>query len=148
MKLIERWEGIDYYEGINSTGFWEIHKFISNHSYWAKGISSVLLARALKHSWNFSVCEGERLVAFSRLVTDYATFAYLADVFVLPDYRGRGIAEKMIGLIVEQEPVPDLRRIILATQDAHGLYEKFGFCKLSDPEIIMEISRKAEDIYK
>ncbi len=148
MKILDHCEGIDYYDGIDSSGFWVIYNFISKQSYWSSGISSVLLSRALKYSWNFSAYDGENLIAFCRLVTDYATFAYLADVFVLPEYRGRGISKKMIGLILEQEAIPGMRRIILATQDAHGLYEKFGFDKISNPEILMEIYRKAEDLYQ
>ena len=116
-----------------------IHGFISN-SYWAKDIPFETLERAVRHSLSFGVfTQSNDQIAFARMVTDYATTAYLADVFVLEGYRGKGISKWLMKEIMEHPKLQGLRRITLATRDAHGLYEEFGFRPLAKPEIFMEL---------
>jgi GNAT superfamily N-acetyltransferase len=105
-----------------------IHTYLKD-SYWARGIPRVLVERSLQNSLNFGVYRGEELVGFARVVTDLATFAYLADVFVLEAYRGRGLSKWLMECIVGHPDVKDLRRWHLVTRDAQGLYAKFGFAE-------------------
>lgn len=116
-----------------------IHGFISQ-SYWAKGIALETQQRALENSLCVGVlsADGEQ-IAFARLITDKATFAYLADVFVIEAYRGHGIGQRMMTETLALPELQGLRRIMLATRDAHDLYSKFGFTPLNDPDIMMEI---------
>ncbi len=116
-----------------------IHKFIAN-SYWAKNIPVSTLEKALKNSLCFGVFlnTGEQ-VGFARMITDKATFAYLADVFILEDHRGKGVSRALMQTIIDHPDLQGLRRVVLATRDAHGLYEKFGFKALSLPDTFMEI---------
>jgi GNAT superfamily N-acetyltransferase len=118
-----------------------IHDFLSSRSYWAAGIPLEIVRRSLENSLCFGVYQGQRQVGFARVVTDKATFAYLGDVFVLEDFRGRGLAKWLMEYIVGHPDLQGLRRFVLGTQDAHGLYEKFGFRALSSPERFMEIHR-------
>ena len=116
-----------------------IHQFISN-SYWAKGIPLSTFKKAVDNSLCFSILEGESTqVGFARMVTDKATFAYLADVFVLPEHRRRGVSQLLMESIMAHPDLQGLRRMLLATKDAHGLYQKFGFTQLASPEILMEL---------
>lgn len=116
-----------------------IHGFISN-SYWAQGISKELLHKALANSLCFGVFDKDnQQVAFGRLITDKATFAYLADVFVLGSHRGLGLSKLMMAAIMEHPELQGLRRIMLATRDAHGLYAQFGFKAVDAPETLMQI---------
>ncbi len=116
-----------------------IHGFISQ-SYWAKGIALETQQRALENSLCVGVlsADGEQ-IAFARLITDKATFAYLADVFVIEAYRGHGVGQRMMTEMLALPELQGLRRIMLATRDAHDLYSKFGFTPLNDPDIMMEI---------
>jgi GNAT superfamily N-acetyltransferase len=114
-------------------------------SYWAKGIPAQTVAKSLQNSIGFSLFEGERQVGFARVITDRATFAFLADVFVLEAYRGRGLATWLLECVFEHPELQALRRWMLGTRDAHGLYERFEFCALRQPEIFME--RHYPDIY-
>ncbi|MBX2848219.1 MAG: GNAT family N-acetyltransferase [Acidiferrobacterales bacterium] len=122
-----------------------IHDFISE-SYWAKGISKAVLKKALEHSLCFAIFEGTQQRGFARMVTDRATYAYLADVFILPEHQGRGLSKQLLTFIFVHPDLQGLRRITLATADAHGLYEKFGFTPLSDEKIFME--SWDPDVYK
>lgn len=116
-----------------------IHGFISN-SYWAQGIPKALLRTALSNSLCFGVFDKDnQQVAFGRLITDKATFAYLADVFVLGSHRGLGLSKLMMAAIMEHPELQGLRRIMLATRDAHGLYAQFGFKAVDTPETLMQI---------
>ena len=116
-----------------------IHGFISN-SYWAKNIPFETLERSLKNSLCFGVyTELDGQVAFVGMVTDYATTAYLADLFVAKEHRGRGVGKWLLQQIVEHPQLQGLRRITLATRDAHGLYQQFGFTSLKNPELFMEL---------
>jgi len=115
-----------------------VHGFLSE-SYWAKGIPLETVRRAVEHSLNFSVYDGARQVGFARVITDYATFAYLGDVFVLETHRGRGLSRWLMEVIVAHPELQGFRRWVLLTRDAHGLYEKVGFKKVTAPERYMEL---------
>jgi GNAT superfamily N-acetyltransferase len=118
-----------------------IHHYLSVDSYWAKGIPRHIVEKSLAHSWCFGIYHGNDQVGFGRLTTDYSTFAYLADVFVLPAHRGKGLSKWMMACIMAQPEISGMRRIMLATSDAHGLYAGFGFKPLDAPEKIMQINR-------
>ena len=115
-----------------------IYRFLSEESTWAIGISRDVVERAIDNSLCFGAYLDGRQVAFARVVTDYATFANLVDVFVLPDYRGRGYGKQLIETVVGHPSLQKLRRFTLATGDAHGLYSRFGFTAPSRPELLME----------
>lgn len=115
-----------------------IHDFLSNESSWAKGISRPLLERAIANSLCFGGYDGQFQVAFARVISDFATFANLVDVFVLPSHRGRGYSKTLMKAVVEHPHLQGLRRFTLATGDAHGLYEQFGFTAPVRPETLME----------
>lgn len=123
-----------------------IHAFLSGQSYWATNIPLETLSRALDHSLCFAAMDDGALIGFARVITDRATFAYLADVFVVPEHRGRGIAKCIMACIFEHPELQHLRRWLLVTRDAHGLYEQYGFRALAAPERHMEITRK--DAYR
>jgi GNAT superfamily N-acetyltransferase len=115
-----------------------VHDFLST-SYWAVGVPLEVVERSIENSLVFGVYGGEEQVGFARVVTDYATFAYLADVFVLESHRGRGLGKWLIEAVVSHPDLRGLRRWMLATGDAHELYRKYGFAGLGRPEIFMEI---------
>ena len=117
-----------------------IHKYLSEDSYWAKKIPLSIVERAIENSLNFGVYDGEKQVGFARITTDYASFAYLADVFILPDYRGNGLSKQLVKYIVEYPALQGLRRWMLGTADAHELYRKYGFKELANPGRFMEIA--------
>jgi GNAT superfamily N-acetyltransferase len=115
-----------------------IHDFLSNTSYWAKGRSLDAVKRSIENSLNFGVYDGTRQIGFARVATDYATFAWLADVFILEQYRGRGLAKWLMETILSHPELQGFRRWVLATRDAHELYRRFGFRELRRPERWME----------
>ena len=115
-----------------------VHEFLRG-SYWARGIPRETVDRSIENALCFGIYEGDRQVGFARVISDYTTFAYLADVFVLDSHRGRGLASWLMETIMADPRLQGLRRWMLATRDAHGLYAKFGFSPLSHPERIMEI---------
>jgi GNAT superfamily N-acetyltransferase len=115
-----------------------IHKFL-NASYWAKGRSRQVVEKSIEHSLCFGVFSQGRQIGFARVITDYATFAYLADVFVVPRSRGRGAARALLTAIMRHPDLKNLKRWLLATRDAHGLYAKFGFKPLEYVERYMNI---------
>jgi GNAT superfamily N-acetyltransferase len=115
-----------------------IHGFLST-SYWARGRRRTVIERAIHNSLCFGVYLDRRQVAFARVVTDRAVFAYLMDVFVLPEYRGRGISKTLLRTILDHPDLQNLRVFLLVTRDAHGLYEKFGFRPLAQPDHVMEL---------
>lgn len=114
-----------------------VHEFLSE-SYWAKGIPLETVRRSIEHSIAFGVYHGSEQVGFARVVTDRATFAYLADVFVLETHRGRGLAKWLMEAIVAHPELQNLRRWVLLTRDAHELYRKFGFAELKAPDRYMD----------
>jgi GNAT superfamily N-acetyltransferase len=122
-----------------------IHGYLCN-AYWSVGIPRDIVQTAIANSLCFGVFDQAVQVAFARVVTDYATFAYLADVFVIPDYRGRGISKWMVEAIVNDARLKVVRRFLLFTRDAHALYEKFGFRQMTMPESAMEI--KVDNPYR
>ena len=115
-----------------------IHDFISNQSYWAQGRPLETVQRSLDNSLNFGLHENDRLIGFARVVTDYATFAGIADVFVLPEHRGQGLSKWLMEVILSHPDLQGFRRWVLATKDAHSLYAGFGFIALHRPERWME----------
>ena len=115
-----------------------IHKFLSEESYWAKERTREQTMLAIKNSLPFGVYKGENLIGFARVVTDYATFAYLGDVFILEEFRGQGLSLWLMETIVNHPDLQGFRRWILATRDAHALYEKFDFTGLKFPARWME----------
>jgi GNAT superfamily N-acetyltransferase len=112
---------------------------LSEHSYWARSIPRETFEKSVRNSLCFGLFHGNRQVGFARVISDYATLAYLADVFILPAYRGRGLAKWLTECIVSHPDLQNLRRWILVTQDAHGLYRKCGFTPLARPESYMEM---------
>ncbi|WP_435106674.1 GNAT family N-acetyltransferase [Arhodomonas sp. AD133] len=108
-------------------------------SYWAAGIPRDVVARSIEHSLCFGVfTDAGEQVAFARAVTDYATFAYIGDVFVVAAHQGRGLGKWLMRTVMDDPRLQGLRRMLLATRDAHGLYEPLGFTPLADPEMFME----------
>jgi N-acetylglutamate synthase-like GNAT family acetyltransferase len=115
-----------------------IHRFISEESYWTPGIARELVERAIANSLCFGVYAGGAQIAFARVVTDFVGFAYLADVFVLGEWRGRGVGKRLMRFVFDHPQLQNLRRFMLATRDAHSLYAGFGFTPLSSPQRFME----------
>lgn len=118
-----------------------IHDFLSRRSYWAMGIPLEIVRRSIENSLCFGLYRNRAQVGFARVVTDQSTFAYLGDVFVLEDFRGRGLGKWLLERILHHPDLQGLRRIILGTQDAHGLYAQYGFRALTCPDRFMEIHR-------
>lgn len=117
-----------------------IHRFLSEESYWAKGIPRDLVERSIEGSLCFGAYDDGTLIGFARVVTDYATFGYLADVFVLPAHRGRGVSKALMEAVRTHPDLQRLRRWHLLTRDAHRLYRQYGFRELDKPERHMEIA--------
>jgi GNAT superfamily N-acetyltransferase len=115
-----------------------IHKYLSEESYWARERTREQTMTAIKNSLPFGVYKGKNLIGFARVVTDFATFAYLGDVFIVEAERGKGLSKWLLEVIVGHPDLQNLRRWILATRDAHTLYEKTGFAALKHPERWME----------
>lgn len=115
-----------------------IHRFLSEESYWAKERTKEQTLTAIKNSLPFGLYKGENQIGFARVVTDYATFAYLGDVYILAEFRGNGLSKWLMETIVNHPDLQGFRRWVLATKDAHTLYEKFGFHTLVHPERWME----------
>jgi len=122
-----------------------IHRFLAEESYWAKTRSLEQTRTAIEHSLCYGVYEDGRQIGFARVVSDQATFAYVGDVFVLDEFRGQGIGKRLMEVIVADPRLQNLRRWVLATRDAHGLYEQFEFSGLRYPERWME--KTAPDAY-
>src|ERR671932_2463935 len=114
-----------------------VHGFLKT-SYWAAGIPAEVVRRSVENSLTFGLFWDGEQVGFARAVTDYATFAYLADVFVLEPHRGQGLGKWMMEVVFSHPELQGLRRWILATRDAHGLYRKYGFAEPENPQIFME----------
>jgi len=115
-----------------------IHRFLAEDSTWARGIPRTTVERAIQHSLCFGgYVEGSQ-VAFARVISDYATFANLVDVFVLAEFRGRGYGKALMEAVMSHPQLQGLRRFTLATADAHGLYAEFGFTSPLKPQSLME----------
>ncbi|HJT97211.1 MAG TPA: GNAT family N-acetyltransferase [Rhodanobacteraceae bacterium] len=115
-----------------------IHDFLARESYWVPGIRREFVERAIERSICFGVYDGKRQLAFARVITDGAGFAWLADVFVVGTERGAGLGKGLMAFVMAHPELQRIRRFMLATRDAHGLYEQFGFTPLAHPERIME----------
>ncbi len=115
-----------------------VYRYLDEESYWAGGIPVGTLQRAIENSICFGIYQGAAQAGFARVVTDKATFAYICDVFVLPEYRRQGLSKWLMQTIVEHPELQGLRRWSLATADAQGLYSQFGFEQISKPERWME----------
>lgn len=122
-----------------------IHSFLTR-SYWAEGISREVIKRSIEGSLCFGVFINSKQIGFARMITDKATFAYLADVFIIEEYRGLGLSKWLMEVIMAHPELKGLRRMMLATKDAHGLYKKFGFTPLNNVDRWMQIH--SPDIYK
>ena len=122
-----------------------IHEFLSKTAYWSLGRSYETVVKSIEHSLCFGIYTRDgHQVAFARVVTDYATFAWLCDVFVLEGQRGAGLGKWLVDAVVSHPALKDLKRILLATGDAHDLYQRYGgFTRLKSPERWMERSRPA-----
>ncbi|MEO8129902.1 MAG: GNAT family N-acetyltransferase [Bryobacteraceae bacterium] len=115
-----------------------IHRFLSGSAYWALGRARETVERSIEHSLPFGLYRDGAQVGFARVITDYATFAYLADVFVVPEFRGQGLSVWLMEVIKGHPQLQGFRRWVLATKDAHGLYRKFDFEGLKEPNRWME----------
>lgn len=122
-----------------------IHAYLTT-SYWSPGIPRSVVGRALANSLCFGLYRGDQQVGFARVITDKSTFAYLADVFILEAHRGQGLSKWLMECIKGHEDLQGLRRFMLATRDAHGLYQQFGFTALANPARMMEVVKP--DIYR
>lgn len=124
-----------------------VHRFLAE-AYWSRGIPREVVAKSIEHSLIFGLyrIEPPRQIGFARVITDYATFAYLSDVFILEPFRGQGLARWMMEVIVAHPDLQGLRRWLLATRDAHDVYRHIGFRGLANPERFMEILDP--DIYR
>jgi len=121
------------------------HAFLTE-SYWARGVPRDIVDRSIDGSLCFALFDGPRQIGFARVITDRATFGYLADVYVLDEYRGRELGKWLVETVMTHPDLQGLRRWMLVTRDAHGLYERVGFTALGKPERVMEIVKP--DIYK
>jgi GNAT superfamily N-acetyltransferase len=122
-----------------------VHGFLTT-SYWAAGIPMETVKKSIEHSLNFGVYRGEQQVGFARIITDYATFAYIGDVFILEEFREQGLSKWLMEIIADYPELQGLRRWLLLTRDASGLYEKTGFVRPRTPERYME--KYFADAYK
>lgn len=116
-----------------------IHNYLANEAYWARGITFPVFQRSVENALCFGVYHRSKQVGFGRVISDYATFAYLADVFVDEGYRRQGLGKWLVECVRSHPELQGLRRWMLVTSDAHGLYQQFGFTSLEHPEKMMEI---------
>ncbi|MEZ5103929.1 MAG: GNAT family N-acetyltransferase [Draconibacterium sp.] len=118
-----------------------IHQFLSKESYWAKERNIETIKLSIENSLCFGLFNDDEQIGFARVVTDYAVFAYIMDVFVRADYRGKGYGKMMMRAIMSHEKLQNVHRFGLGTEDAHGLYQQFGFTLLSKPQKMMEYTK-------
>jgi GNAT superfamily N-acetyltransferase len=142
LKLIGHWDRNGYTISTDKArldiGF--IHDFLSSDSYWARGRSLQVVHRSIENSLNFGVFKNDHQIGFARVVTDYATFAWLADVFIVEEHRGKGLGVWLIEVITSHPQLQGFRRWLLATRDAHELYRRFGFNEVTETKRWMERS--------
>ena len=115
-----------------------IHAFLNEKSYWANGRSKKTIERSIRNSVSFGIYTGGRQIGFGRVITDFATFAWIADVFVIEEYRGKGLSKWLMEVMLNHPKLQGFRRWVLATKDAHDLYRRYGFQELKRPERWME----------
>ena len=123
-----------------------VFDFLRNRSYWAQELTREFLDRSVENSLSFGIYLDAKQIGFARVVTDYATFAWLADVFIVEEKRGLGLSKKLVAAVLAHPRLQGLRRFMLGTRDAHDLYARFGFKPLANPERFMEI--RSENSYK
>lgn len=124
-----------------------IHAFLHDKAYWSRGLPRDVLDRAVAGSLNFGVHRAGSQVGYARVVTDRATFAWLCDLYIDEHHRGRGLGHWLVEAVLAHPDLQGLRRVMLATADAHGLYRDLGFAPLADPGLWMEIARAPADLY-
>src|SRR5882757_9870958 len=132
-------ENVSIKSGKEEMDIKSIHKFLNEESYWAKGISFEFVDKSLGNSFCVGAFIDGAQIGFGRVITDYYTFGWLADFYVLPEHRGKGVSKKMLSFIIDQPWSKRLRRKMLNTSDGHGLYRQFGFKELGQPTYVMEI---------
>jgi GNAT superfamily N-acetyltransferase len=118
-----------------------VYRFLSQDAYWSEGLPRDVFDRSIENSLNFAAVAGEKVVGFARVVTDRATFAWLCDVFVLAEHRGKGVSKLLMDAVMAHRDLARVRNFMLATRDAHGLYAKYGFAPLAEPGRWMAIRR-------
>ena len=118
-----------------------IHEFLSKESYWAKGRDIIIVKRSIGNSLCFGVYLNNKQIGFARVISDYAVFAWLLGVFILPDFRGKGYGKRLMCTIMAHKKLQSVVRWGLGTDDAHGLYSQFGFTSLQKPQNMMEIKK-------
>lgn len=123
-----------------------IHKYLAQESYWAQNIPEAIVVKASQNSLNFGLYQNEEQIGYARVISDFATFAYLCDVFVLPEHQGQGLSKWMMQSVLAHPDLQGLRRMMLMTKDAHGLYAQFNFTPLADASKCMEMTKPG--IYK
>jgi GNAT superfamily N-acetyltransferase len=123
-----------------------IHDFLCNHSHWSRNIPMERVKTAIENSLNFGLFHGGKQIGYARVISDFATIAYLGDVYILPEYRGQGLSHLLMGEVMKHPLLQGLRRWILLTKDAHGLYKKHGWKLIANPERYMEVYNPS--IYK
>lgn len=123
-----------------------IHNYLAKESYWCRNIPFEVFKKSSDNSLNFGLFYKERQIGYARVITDYATVAYLGDVFVLKEFRGQGLSKWLLGIVMSHPDLQGLRRWILLTKDAHSLYKKFGWKNIASPELWME--KHNPDLYK
>jgi GNAT superfamily N-acetyltransferase len=150
MISYQRFQGNEFYitDNHGELNVPYIHRYLCDHSYWAAGIPIETVYRCIEGSICFGVFEknNNNQIGFARVITDKASFGYLADVFIDESYRGLGLSTWLMSVILKHPGLQGLRRIMLGTRDAHSLYRKFGFTDLKNPERFMEIHNP--DVYK
>lgn len=144
--ILDRREGYEIDDDKGRLDVDALHAFLTT-SYWSEGISKDIVQRSVDGSDCFGVFAADEQVGFGRVVTDGAIFAYLCDVYVLPNHRGQGLGKWLVGVIMAVPRYTTFRRWVLATRDAHDLYRSFGFGALEDPAKFMEIRRSNTEIY-
>ena len=123
-----------------------VHNYLCYHSYWAEGIPLEVVQRSIQNSLCFAMYKSDEQIGFARVISDFATYAYLADVFIVPEERGKGLSKWLMRVIMNHPQLQGLRRFVLATKDAHGLYAQFGFTAYPNPDRLMTIGYS--EIYK
>jgi N-acetylglutamate synthase-like GNAT family acetyltransferase len=139
MKIIEHYFG-DFFITTDKTkmDIVAIHDFLSKHSGWSDNIPFDRVSVSIDNSLNFGLFHNDRQIGFARVISDFSTIAYLGDIYVLDNYRGQGLSKKLMAVVMGHPNLQGLRRWILLTSTADWLYEKYGFTKLSKPELYME----------
>jgi GNAT superfamily N-acetyltransferase len=118
-----------------------VYRFLSEDAYWSRGMPRDVFDRAIANSLSFAAYAGDEIAGYARVVTDKATFAWLCDVFVLEAHRGRGVSKVIMDAVMAHPDLAGLRNVLLATRDAHGLYQRYGFAPLAEPGRWMAIRR-------